>query len=107
AVRAADTLGAPVQLRVVGLIAAGAAPAFEVGPREAARIMTGAPMPAGADAVVMIERTRSGDDDGAAVTIEVSAAPGDHVRRPGDDLRAGQSVVDAGTVLAPAHLGLL
>jgi molybdenum cofactor synthesis domain-containing protein len=107
ALRAADTAEAPVELRVVGVIAAGTAPAFDVGLGEAARIMTGAPMPAGADAVVMIERTRPLGEDGAAVTVEVKAAPGDYVRLAGDDLRAGQPVVDAGTVLAPAHLGLL
>ncbi len=110
AVRAVDTDDAPVELRVVGVIAAGAAPAVEVGPGEAARIMTGAPMPAGADAVVMIERTHpSGDegDEGVAVTVEVTVATGNHVRCPGDDLRAGQPVVEAGTVLGPAHLGLL
>ena len=57
AVRAADTAGAPVQLDVVGTLAAGSAPDVEVGPGQAVRIMTGAPIPAGADAVVMVERT--------------------------------------------------
>src|SRR5690606_39849421 len=61
AVRAADTVGAtddaPVRLSVVGTLAAGAAPDLTVGPGQAVRIMTGAPMPPGADAAVMVERT--------------------------------------------------
>jgi molybdopterin molybdotransferase len=66
--------------------------------------MTGAPIPAGADAVVMVERTRT---EGEAVVIEQSAAVGDHIRRAGDDLQPGQVVVDRGTVVGPAHLGVL
>ncbi|MDQ3145578.1 MAG: molybdenum cofactor synthesis protein, partial [Actinomycetota bacterium] len=66
AVRAVDTAGAPVVLRVVGVVAAGSAPAVEVGAGEAVRIMTGAPMPGGADAVVMVESTAA-SADGATV----------------------------------------
>ena len=66
--------------------------------------MTGAPMPAGADAVVMVERTRSVAD---AVEILEAATPGDHVRPAGGDLEAGQRVFEAGTLLTPAHLGVL
>src|SRR5437870_3863369 len=69
AVRAADTVGAPVDLKVVGMLAAGAEPTTPVGQGEALRIMTGAPIPPGADAVVMVERTRA-SDDGSTVTIE-------------------------------------
>jgi molybdenum cofactor synthesis domain-containing protein len=104
AVRAGDTEGAPVELKVVGTLAAGAAPDIDVGPGQAVRIMTGAPIPAGADAVVMVERTRT---EGEAVVIEQSAAVGDHIRRAGDDLQPGQVVVDRGTVVGPAHLGVL
>jgi molybdenum cofactor synthesis domain-containing protein len=104
AVRAGDTTDAPVELKVVGTLAAGAAPDLHVGAGEAVRIMTGAPMPPGADAIVMVERTRNTDE---MVVIEQAAAVGDHVRRAGDDLRPGQVVVDAGTVLGPAHLGVL
>jgi len=106
AVRAADTAGAPVRLVVVATLAAGAAPDIEVRQGQAARIMTGAPMPRGADAVVMVERTRS-FDDGMAVEIEATANPGDHVRGPGEDLRRGQEVFAAGTVLTPGHVGVL
>src|SRR4051812_47513248 len=108
AVRPADTANAsddaPATLRVVGELAAGVAPSIVVGPGEAIRIMTGAPMPAGADAVVMVERTRSAAD---AVDILDAAAPADHVRPAGGDLEAGQRVFDAGTLLTPAHLGVL
>ena len=105
AVRAADTAGAPVELDVVGFIAAGASGEGEVGPGQAIRIMTGAPMPDGADAVVMVERTV--ELDGGRVRIETEVAPGTAVRPAGDDLAPGDHVVDAGTPLTPAHLGLL
>jgi molybdenum cofactor synthesis domain-containing protein len=106
AVRAADTVGAPRSLAVVGTLAAGSAPEVEVGPGQALRIMTGAPLPGGADAIVMVEQTRPGETEGTVV-VEAEARPGDHVRRAGDDLRAGQVVFPAGTVLGPAHLGVL
>ena len=106
AVRAADTVGAPVRLDVVGTLSAGSAPDVEVGPGQAVRIMTGAPMPAGADAVVMVERT-STSDDRSVVTIETAASPGDHVRRAGDDISAGQTVFEPGDELTPGHLGVL
>ncbi|MBV8297173.1 MAG: molybdopterin molybdotransferase MoeA, partial [Acidimicrobiia bacterium] len=104
AVQAADTADPPVELKIVGTLAAGAAPELHVGRGEAVRIMTGAPMPPGADAVVMVERTHT---EGDAVVVEHRASAGDHIRRAGDDLKPGDVVVDAGTVLAPAHLGVL
>jgi molybdopterin molybdotransferase len=110
AVQAADTVGAPVTLRVVDTLMAGRATDVAVGPGEAIRIMTGAPMPAGADAVVMVERTRpAGDDpDGRdAVLVEVEVAPGEAVRRAGDDVQPGDEVLRAGTVVGPAQLGVL
>ncbi|MBV8234335.1 MAG: molybdopterin molybdotransferase MoeA [Acidimicrobiia bacterium] len=104
AVQAADTADPPVELKIVGTLAAGAAPELRVGGGEAVRIMTGAPMPPGADAVVMVERTRT---EGDVVVVEHRASAGDHIRRAGDDLKPGDVVVDAGTVLTPAHLGVL
>jgi molybdenum cofactor synthesis domain-containing protein len=101
AVRAADT---PGSLRVIGELPAGRAPTIAVGPGEAIRIMTGAPMPEGADAVVMVERTRLAGD--GAVIVEV-AQPGDHVRLAGGDVEAGALVFPRGTRLTPAHLGVL
>jgi molybdenum cofactor synthesis domain-containing protein len=79
-----------------------------VGVGEAIRIMTGAPMPEGADAVVMVERTSpvAGADAGG-VAIEAEASPGDHIRRAGGDLTRGQEVFPAGTRLLGAHLGVL
>ncbi|MDP9403018.1 MAG: molybdopterin molybdotransferase MoeA [Actinomycetota bacterium] len=106
AVRAADTVAAPVRLVVVGTIAAGAPPRPGVGAGEAVRIMTGAPLPAGADAVVMVEDTVA-HEDGDAVTINRSAREGDHIRGPGEDVAAGQEVFPAFTVLQPGHLGVL
>ncbi|MFN0090787.1 MAG: gephyrin-like molybdotransferase Glp [Acidimicrobiales bacterium] len=108
AVRAADTAGAapdaPRRLAVVGLIAAGADLDLEVGPGQAARIMTGAPLPPGADAVVMVEVTRSAEDH---VDVLEPVASGAAVRRAGDDLRPGESVFGPGEALSPGHLGVL
>jgi molybdenum cofactor synthesis domain-containing protein len=108
AVRAADTVGAsaasPVRLRVVDELPAGRAPERAVGPGEAIRIMTGAPVPDGADAIVMVERTRVDGDD---VLIELAVDAGLHVRAAGGDIAPGQSVLSRGDVLTPAHLGVL
>jgi molybdopterin molybdotransferase len=110
AVVAADTAGAsedhPVTLTVVGTVAAGSDGQVPMGPGEAVRIMTGGPMPPGADAVVMVERCRS-HPDGGRVDIGVEVAPGNHVRPAGDDLAPGDRVIDEGTTLRPGHLGIL
>ena len=110
AVRAADTAGAsassPVELPVVAEVAAGHPAPRALAAGEAMRIFTGAPMPDGADAVVMVERTerlRGGD----AVAVQVEVAAGLHVRVAGDDLRAGDAVFAPGDVLTPGHLGVL
>jgi molybdopterin molybdotransferase len=110
AVRAADTVGAsdgsPVALAVVGTVRAGMSGLDSpVGAGQAARIMTGAPMPPGADAVVMVERTREAGDGQVAVLVEVPS--GKHVRPAGDDVRDGDLVAPAGTVLTAGHLGVL
>ncbi len=97
AVRSADVAEVPVELVVVGEIAAGAAPDRAVGPGEAIRIMTGAPMPAGADAVVMVEDSeRVGDD---VVRLSRSVPVGASIRRAGDDVRAGDRLFDSGTTV--------
>lgn len=105
AVRAADTAGAPVRLHVVETIAAGHAPRSRVETGQASRIFTGAPMPEGADAVVMVERTAPVDDRTVEVQVEVPV--GNHIRGAGDDLRAGDAVFGPGTILRAAHLGVL
>lgn len=104
ALRAADTVGAPVELDIVETIAAGHAPRLTVAHGQAARIFTGAPMPAGADAVVMVERTSV---DGDRVTVEIEVPVGNHVRPAGDDLEIGQTVFASGEVLTAGHLGVL
>ena len=105
ALRAADTAGAPVTLEVVGTAPAGSAPGVTVGPGQAVRIMTGAVVPEGADAIVMVERTSIPGD--GKVLIEVTAHTGDHVRLPGEDIRTGQVLFEAGTELGPGHIGVL
>ena len=109
AVQATDTSGAseehPVRLQVVGELAAGHAPTVAVAPGQAIRIMTGAPMPDGADSIVMVERTARDGDDGVSVTLEVE--PGRHVRRAGGDLEAGDVVFEPGEVLTAARIGVL
>lgn len=108
AVRAEDVAWAspdnPVHLPVVGRIGAGTASLSAIAPGTAARIMTGAPMPAGADAVVPFEWTDAGDP---TVKIVHPAAYGAHVRPAATDVRSGDLVVEAGTVLGPRDLGLL
>jgi molybdopterin molybdotransferase len=100
AVRSADVAAVPVELRVVGELAAGAAPTVRVGAGEAIRIMTGAPMPEGADAVVMVEDSERIGDDGVRLTRSVPA--GASVRRAGDDVRLGDQLFAAGTAITPA-----
>lgn len=105
AIRASDVEGAPISLDLIGTIAAGAAPDVEVGPGQAVRIMTGAPVPAGADAIVMVELTETSDDD-SSVHVTQSVPVGNHIRPAGDDVKAGQTVLDSGTTLTAAHLGV-
>ncbi|MHB1445369.1 MAG: molybdopterin molybdotransferase MoeA [Acidimicrobiales bacterium] len=100
---AAATESAPVTLDVVGSLAAGQPPEPPVGPGQAVRIMTGAPMPPGADAVVMVERTAARP---GRVEIMVPVTRGENVRAPGDDIGAGQLVFARGSVLTPSHLGV-
>ena len=104
AVRSSDVGVVPVQLRIIETIAAGYAPKLVVGSGEASRIMTGAPIPEGADAVVMVEKTSV---EGDAVTIEAVVQAGNHIRPAGDDVTSGQLVFARGTVLTAGHLGVL
>jgi len=106
AVIASDTATAPIDLTVVGEIAAGAAPpADPIVPGEAIRIMTGAPMPPGADAVVMVEDSERLDGD--RVRLAATVEPGAAVRLPGGDVRDGELVFTAGTVVTAAVAGVL
>ncbi|HPB71358.1 MAG TPA: molybdopterin molybdotransferase MoeA [Phycicoccus sp.] len=105
AVHAADLHGPlPVRLPVIADIPAGDPRALHVPRGSAARIMTGAPLPAEADAVVPVEDTDAGV---SVVEIRARVAPGRHVRRRGEDVRAGEPVVATGTVLTPGALALV
>ncbi|MHB1131274.1 MAG: molybdopterin molybdotransferase MoeA [Chloroflexota bacterium] len=117
AVRAADTAGAsptnPLRLRVIADLAAGYITDVTVTSGTAIRIMTGAPMPAGADAVVQFEdtdrppaRSKVARDHGS-VTILRPVEVAQNVRPQGEDVRAGSTVLAAGTTLRPAEIGLL
>lgn len=105
AVRAGDVTGAtpdaPVRLRVVGDLAAGSDAEPVVGPGSAARIMTGAPVPPGADAIVPVEVTDAGIIE---VEVREPSPAGRHVRRVGEDVGAGEAVLRAGTELTPYRL---
>ncbi|MBM4220457.1 MAG: molybdopterin molybdotransferase MoeA [Gammaproteobacteria bacterium] len=110
AVAAGETAGAseqqPVSLPVAGTVVAGTPPPQAL-PGTAWEIMTGAPMPAGLDAVVPVERIAEHVPGGPAPTsirLLQAAAPGQNVRRMSEDFRRGDRVVDAGTRLAPHHL---
>ena len=104
AVRGEDVATAPVRLRVTGAVAAGGLPEGTLGSGEAVRIMTGAPMPEGADTVVRVEDTR---EVGAAVEITVATARGTSVRAAGEDVRSGSTVLATGRLLRPAEIGVL
>src|SRR2546421_7341346 len=104
AVRGADVAIAPVKLRVTGDIAAGATPKGSVGAGEAMRIMTGAPMPDGADTVVRVEDTDNRTD---TVTITVPTKLGTSVRAAGEDLKRGETILRTGTTLRAAEIGVL
>ena len=115
AVRSADVAGAaaasPVVLRVVGDVAAGDPGGAGPGPGEAVRIMTGAPVPAGADVVVPVERTSTGRfapgaTGGAPTTVAIHDASRRHVRPRGEDVRRGDVVVTAGVVLTARHVSV-
>ncbi|MGZ8527246.1 MAG: molybdopterin molybdotransferase MoeA [Candidatus Limnocylindrales bacterium] len=125
AVRAADLAGAaedrPIQLRVIGEVPAGGQADRPVEPGTAIRIATGAPLPAGADSVVPVELTTPFGADGTAVgprgrdatgplpaacAVHAVVGPGNAVRRRSEDVRAGATVLEAGSPLTPAAVGL-
>ncbi|MEU6647157.1 gephyrin-like molybdotransferase Glp [Saccharomonospora sp. NPDC046836] len=107
AVRSVDvaeaTEDSPVELPVREDIPAGRTDVPVLLPGTAHRIMTGAPLPQGADSIVMVERTDAGAE---RVRIFTSTAPGSHIRRTGEDVGVGMVALSAGTVLGPAQLGL-
>ncbi|HLL00047.1 MAG TPA: gephyrin-like molybdotransferase Glp [Myxococcaceae bacterium] len=110
AVRSVDLGGAlPARLTVQEIIHAGETPKLELRPGTCARIMTGAPLPAGADAVVMQERTRPGPGGQSPPTVEIleAVAAGNFVRPRGEDAQQGRTLLARGTPLGIPELGLL
>lgn len=120
AVRAADTEGAtqesPRELRVIGEVAAGYLFEGQVGRGEVVRIMTGAPVPAGADSIVPFEETDEPFENApekskalTATTVRVykAAIPGNNIREAGQDVQKGQIVLRRGTTLRPADVGVI
>lgn len=104
AVVGADVASAPTVLEVIEDVAAGHVASASVSPGTAIRIMTGAPMPVGADTVVRVEDTAS---EGGKVRVMSGVATGTAVRAAGGDVAAGSLVFRAGTELTPPHLGVL
>ncbi len=110
ALRSVDTARAlgpqnPVRLEVVGTVMAGTMLGRGIGSGQAARIMTGGPLPEGADAVCMIEECQ--DEGDGIVSIARPLAAGTAVRTAGQDVEVGDTVLEAGTVVTPAHIGVL
>ncbi len=117
AIQAADIAQAseqtPVSLQVVMDIPAGTMPSGQIQHGEAARIMTGAPLPDGADAIIPIENTNAqwipGSDEALPKTIVInqSVKSGDYVRLAGEDIHEGEQIIAQGTLIRPAEIGLL
>ena len=108
AVRHSDVVqanaSAPVALTVIEDIPAGKVPEKQVGPSQASRIMTGAPVPAGADTIVPVENTRG---EGSNIEVLEVEDVGEHIRFAGEDMRAGRPVLTAGTQCGPGELAVL
>ncbi len=105
AVRAADVAAAPVELEIIEELPAGVAPTKTITPGTCAKIMTGAPVPAGADMVVIVEDTEPAGDD----RVRILAAHPDsrNICACGEDIRKGRTVLDAGHAVRPLEVGLL
>ncbi|MCY8551071.1 gephyrin-like molybdotransferase Glp [Bacillus haynesii] len=112
AVRACDTAGAsrenPLQFEVVDHIGAGAVSGKKLGPFQAVRIMTGAQIPEGADAVVMLELTKTFSEDGKNyIVLKRTLQPGENISKTGEDARKGSVLVKKGTRITPGVVALL
>lgn len=103
AVRAADIAQIPATLDVIGTSAAGTRFSGTVGPGQAVRIFTGAPLPEGADSIVIQENTQASD---GRVTVSEASAPYRHIREAGLDFRTGEILLTEGTRLDARHIGL-
>ena len=99
--------GQPPRLRVTGGVAAGYEADHAVEPGTAMRVMTGAPVPPGADSVIQVELTRSDGPESDWVEILQEVAPGNNIRPAGEDMRYGQKVLTSGTEIGPWEIGIL
>ncbi|MED0735920.1 gephyrin-like molybdotransferase Glp [Aneurinibacillus thermoaerophilus] len=112
AVRSEDTIGAcitkPVELEIVGAIACGDEPAFFVGKGQAARIMTGAAIPKGADCVIMFEMTTENEAPAKKIVgIKKEMKPGENVIQLGEEAKTGDLLIEAGKRIGPGEMALL
>jgi len=105
AVIAADTVNPPMDLTIIDDVAAGAVPSVALTSGTVARIMTGAPIPEGADAIVPVEVTEQNQVN--AVRVMEAASVGDHIRPAGGNVRAGNRVFDAGLRMRPSHASVM
>src|SRR3989442_15960742 len=99
--------GQPPRLRVTGGVAAGYVADHAVEEGTAMRIMTGAPVPAGADSVIQVELTRSDGSDSEWVEILETVEPGNNIRPAGEDMRHGQTILLRGSEIGPWEIGVL
>jgi molybdopterin molybdotransferase len=106
AIRSADLISGRAVLAVIEEVTAGKIPVHAVAPGQATRIMTGAPVPPGADAVVMVERTRALGEERVEIE-DASVRPGLNILPRGREMRRGETVLATGSVLRPQELGLL
>ena len=110
AVCAADTIGAsqenPIELKMVSISSAGSPSGVVIDPGECAQCMTGAAIPKGADAVVMVEDT-SGFTDNKKVQIMIETTPGKHIRMKGEEIKKGDVLIQKGTQITPGEIGTL
>lgn len=110
ALRSFDTRGSslktPALLKLKGVIPAGFSGKLDIGPGECAQCMTGAPIPAGADAVVPVENT-SGFEQSGPVNIYLEAEAGRHIRYQGEEIKKGELLIRKGTMISPTELGIL
>ena len=110
AVCAADTIGAsqenPIELKMVSVSSAGSPSDVVIDPGECAQCMTGAAIPKGADAIVMVEDT-SGFTDNKIVQIMIETTPGKHIRMEGEEIKKGDVLIKKGTKITPGEIGTL
>ena len=110
AVCAADTIGAsqenPIELKMVSVSSAGSPSDVVIDPGECAQCMTGAAIPKGADAIVMVEDT-SGFTDNKIVQIMIETTPGKHIRMEGEEIKKGDVLIKKGTQITPSEIGTL